>query len=465
MEDKGNKSLSRRDFLRIAGLSASSIAAGKLSSNSSPMTSVEVAKSHTAGNLRPWWVQTVDEPTTEINWDGMQRYDARMTARGQGFANYIGQAEADRLTEIANQVKKQRLDNNVPGYTLKDQAINAAQSAYTFGSRSFLGPQNVETPMERGVPSWTGTAEEAAQILRAAMRHFGAATVGFVELNKNTRKLIYSYDPDGKEIVFENVDEAYETDGKRVIPDKAKWVIVYTVQMSSESLKRAPTVIAEQTTRLAYGRALDIQIKTQEFIRGLGYQCLGEASSNSLGISPAFAVMVGLGELARHNRLITPEFGPMVRVFKMITDLRVQPDKPIDAGIMKFCKHCKKCAEACPASALSFDDEPSWDIQGDWNNSGHKAYFEDSIKCKTFQRENAATNCGICFAVCPFAKKNKVWIHDWVKTGIATFPFLDGVIRSMDDAFSYGAQKDPEKWWQLDLPEYGIDTEQTTNDE
>ncbi|MBL7164766.1 MAG: reductive dehalogenase [Anaerolineales bacterium] len=467
MVDKGKKQISRRDFLRIAGLSASTIAAGNLASTSNValMPKVMAMSKPAAGKSRPWWVRIVDEPTLEINWENMQRFDARQTVRGQGLAKYIGQAESDRIYQISAEIEKQRIENDVPGYTLKDQALSAAQSTYAQGTRYFLGPQGTQTPEERGVPKWIGTAEDAARILRVAMRHFGAATVGFVELNQRTRKLIYSHDPDGKEIVFENVEEAYETGDKRVIPDKAKWVIVFTVQMSSEAVKRAPTVIAEQTSSLSYSRALDIQNKTQEFLRGLGYQCLGEASSNALGISPALAVMAGLGELSRHNRLITPEFGPMVRVFKMVTDLRVQPDKPIDAGIMEFCRQCKKCAEACPASALSFDDDPTWDVQGGWNNPGHKAYFEDSTKCKTFMREQAGTNCGICFAVCPFAKKNKAWIHDWVKAGIASFPMLDGTIRSMDDAFSYGAQKDPETWWRLDMPEYGIDTEQTITDE
>ena len=115
-------------------------------------------------------------------------------------------------------------------------------------------------------------------------------------------------------------------------------------------------VIAAQTASLAYNRGAHIQCRTQEFLRGLGYQGLGESSINALGIAPALAVMSGLGELSRLNRVITPEYGPMVRVFKMITDLPLAVDTPIDAGIMEFCKICKKCAEACPPAALSFDD-------------------------------------------------------------------------------------------------------------
>jgi ferredoxin len=125
---------------------------------------------------------------------------------------------------------------------------------------------------------------------------------------------------------------------------------------------------------------------------------------------------------------------------------------------MEFCKHCKKCAEACPSGALSFDSEPTWEIKGPWNNPGHKAFFEDSLKCRKGQKEFTGTNCGICFAVCPFAKKDKAWVHEWVKLGTAKAPFLDTFFRSMDDAFGYGAQKSNEDWWDLDLPELGIDT-------
>ena len=323
-----------------------------------------------------------------------------------------------------------------------------------------LGPQKAKTPEERGVPKWTGTPEEAAKIIRAAMRHFGAATVGFIELDDNTRKLIYGVDPDGKDLIFTDDLEASETEDARYIPNSCKYAVAYTVQMSTETMRRCPTPLASQTTTLAYKRGETIQASLQEFLRGLGYQGLGESSTNALGIAPAFGVMAGLGEFSRLNRLITPEFGPMVRVFKLLTDLPVAVDKPIDAGIMEFCKRCKKCAEACPSESLSFEDEPTWEVQGGWNNPGHKAYFENAVTCRAYWREEAGTNCGICFAVCPFAKKDNAWVHEVVKAGSATLPFLDSFFRSMDDAFGYGTQASSEEWWSLDLPEYGIDSNQ-----
>lgn len=458
MADKSNLKLGRRDFLRVAGLGAGAAAVATIAKPTTVKAGSQGAKfTDPAGRVkRPWWVRTVDQPTTEIDWNVMQRYNERTgTVRGPGMAGYVGQEEVNRLEEVAAKNELQRMLDNVDGYTLKDQALSDAHVSLGW---SYLGPQKAATPEERGVPKWTGTPEEAAKIIRAAMRHFGAATVGFIELDENTRKLIYAVDPDGKDMIFTDDAVASETDDARYIPNSCKYVISYTVQMSQETMRRCPTPLASQTTSLAYKRGQDIQASTQEFIRGLGYQCLGESSTNALAISPALAVLAGLGEMSRLNRLITPEFGPMVRVFHLLIDLPVAVDKPIDAGIMEFCKRCKKCAEACPSESLSFDTEPTWETRGGWNNPGHKAYFENAVTCRAYWREVAGTNCGICFAVCPFAKKDKAWVHEWVKASGSMVPALDSFFRTMDDAFGYGTQASSEEWWGLDLPEFGIDT-------
>ncbi|MCM1564505.1 MAG: reductive dehalogenase [Dehalobacter sp.] len=386
----------------------------------------------------------------------MQRFNAcNSISAGRGdLAKYIGAAEEAVLIENESRQKIENIENHVPGFSLRDYVLNDVFKSDTSINGDLLGP-SIPSPIDRGVPIWEGSPEEAARIIRIAMRMFGAAQVGFVELNENTKKLIFSTDPDGKVIDFEDTELAYETADKRVIPNKARWVIAYTVRLSVENMKHAPSLICNLATRSGYSRARYIQNHTQAFIKGLGYQCIGQVVQNGLGISPAFSVLAGHGEMSRLNRMITPEYGPMVQTFLLITDLPVATDQPINAGILEFCRTCKKCSESCPSAALNTEDEPSWEVQGDWNNQGHRAFFENGVRCNAYWKE-VGSSCSICFSVCPFSKKNSAWVHSLVKASISTTPLLNSFFRSMDDALSYGAQKGLEEWWLLDFPEYGL---------
>ena len=455
-------SLTRREFMKDLGVFG---AAATLA----PMVEFGEQDSDKAGGLkRPAFVKEVDQPTTEIDWSMMQRFNETHTCRA-GFVDYVGQDRLDALTKLRAENLDRWLKEGKPGYTLKDTALSAG-SGVGFSAQSFIGSQKAATPEDLGVPKWTGTPEEASQMVTAALRHYGAATVGFVELDTNTtEKLIYSHDPDGKEMKILDVDEPAEDDESRTIPKKARWVIVYTVQMSEETFARAPTPLYSQTTTLTYRRARNIQDRAQNFLRGLGYMGMGEASTNALGIAPAFGVMAGLGELSRYNRLLTVEYGPMVRVFKLVTDLPLAPTKPINANMLEFCKNCTKCADHCPSKALSFEKEPYWEVKGGWNNPGHKAWFEDSVKCRNYWYQ-VGTNCGICFAVCPFSSKN-VATYNRLRNYLAgTTSMFDSTLKSIDDLLytpyvEFGKpQKDPEEWWTLNLPDYGIDTGQTVRE-
>ena len=172
---------------------------------------------------------------------------------------------------------------------------------------------------------------------------------------------------------------------------------------------------------------------------------------NDTAQSIPFAVDAGLGELSRLNKLVTPEFGAAVRLCKVFTDMPMEYDKPIDFGLVEFCKGCRKCAEACPSRALSFDDEPSFKTRGPWNNPGHKAWFEDSYKCYQYWQKSGSA-CGVCLASCPYTKDDQAWIHEGVKATVSVAPPTDGVFRIMDNAFGYGKQHAPEQWWTKDSP-------------
>ena len=172
-----------------------------------------------------------------------------------------------------------------------------------------------------------------------------------------------------------------------------------TVKMDGSAIKTSPTFTASTATGLGYSQMAFIIACMAEFIRNLGYKAI--PMGNDIALSIPLAIDAGIGQLGRHGLLITPEYGPCVRICKVFTDLPLKADKPIEFGVTDFCKKCKKCAEACEANAIQTADEPSFKIECPSNNQGILRWAVNHDKCYKFWIENG-TECSNCIAACPF---------------------------------------------------------------
>jgi len=438
------KQTGRRALLKAAGLmaaggvSAAAAAIGGLSSGSP--------------RKRVWWVKAVGRPTLGEKTAGFKRFSGDNIF--EIYRQLITEREGAGSFEAEQAAKAKRLaawmSKSLPGFRLPDHQLS--EGAWTLMKTTRPGEGllswtriSVRTPAELGVGPHTAPPKEMALTVKAAAHLYGSGLVGIAPMNEayvNLRQ-------EKKDIVFEDTDLPSVTDTKFVIPRTMKWVVAIAIPMDLDLLMRAPTSLGDAATGLGYSHSAFAVASLAEFIRGLGYQAI--PSVNDTALSVPFAVEAGIGELSRLNKLVTPEFGPAVRLCKVFTDLPMACDKPVDFGLVEFCKKCKKCAEACPAGALSFDDEPSFKTRGPWNNPGHKAWFEDSYRC--FQHWQQVDNgCGVCLASCPYTKAAQAWIHGAVKATASVAPAADGFFRIMDDAFGYGRQHDPEQWWTTDPP-------------
>ena len=431
----------------------------------------ELKSSPAAERKLPWWIREVDKPTVDIDWSQMNRYDSSNIMFVNGFAQGVGPENAMKAGKHAMETATKTILEKEPGFSIKEKALVAGGFVTSLMTmqNSFLGPGIIVPydmsgiPDELDYPRYEGTPGENTRMIRTAAKAFGAASVGVVELDENTRKLFYVNDAwpwDGRKWEFEDVEKAFENKKKKVIPYKARWVIVYTVRMSPSYLATAPSALATVASALGYSMGASVQLRLQQFLTRLGYQCLADGNMGTSGNSPGFGVLAGLGEMSRLNRMISPRWGPLVRVFKVITDLPLAPTKPIDAGIFRFCRDCKKCAEVCPSNALSMETEPSWEIQGPWNNPGVKTYYEKAPNCFSHWLQLGGHDCGICLASCPFSKQDTsfIHIHDFVRQVVSTTPAFNKMFRKLDTDPGYG--KDPETWWNLNLPPYGYDSKQ-----
>ena len=251
----------------------------------------------------------------------------------------------------------------------------------------FLGLQNAaEAQSETCVPDDAGLDDPAANatLVQDAARKFGADLVGICRLN---RTWLYSHDRQG---------------GSVELPESHEWAIVMAIAMDPDGIAGSPGPSAAAATRIGYMRMSIVASCTAQFVGALGFGAV--AAGNDTALSVPLAVDAGLGEMGRNGLLITPEFGPCVRICKVLTDLPLEPDSPITLGVSDVCRACAQCVEACPADAIDDAPEPSYATVCPANNPGVLRWPVDADKCRAFWDVNGGS-CAMCIPACPFFKR------------------------------------------------------------
>ena len=96
------------------------------------------------------------------------------------------------------------------------------------------------------------------------------------------------------------------------------------------------------------------------------------------------------------------------------TSIPLAIDKPIDAGIAKFCDNCRACRKYCPADAIP--DHRSPDAGKD--HLGYDRYMVDTGRCFPYFAKHSY--CSICLPVCAY--NHKEWARDFEGFKTRLFP-------------------------------------------
>ncbi|MEM2124822.1 MAG: 4Fe-4S double cluster binding domain-containing protein [Candidatus Methanosuratincola sp.] len=120
----------------------------------------------------------------------------------------------------------------------------------------------------------------------------------------------------------------------------------------------------------------------------------------------AFALAAGMGWIGRNNLLVTPDFGPRVRLGTVLTDLDLDAGHPME----NRCGDCRLCILSCPSKALShseFKTRPATreEIFDPKKCSARLNTMKDLLSKKPGIGDFAVTVCGMCIKVCPIGKK------------------------------------------------------------
>jgi reductive dehalogenase len=290
----------------------------------------------------------------------------------------------------------------------------------------FQAPISYDTPVAP-VQIEIDNPDAMAQEIKRVSKFFGADLCGITDLDE---RWLYASRVDTRDMS--------ETD--LGLPADLPHVIVLGHEMDGELVATYPSALAGAATGREYSHEASVVMQVAAYIRNLGYEAV--ASMNDTGLVIPFAIKAGLGEYARNQLVITPEFGPRLRFSKIFTNLPLTHDSPRPRGVRDFCDICSKCADACPPKALPFGSPET----GGANSSaikGVRKWTSDAEKCFGFWAKTR-TDCAICMRVCPFNRDFTKTRHRlWLKLALSPLrKFALWLDRNR------GKRAKPADWWQ-----------------
>ncbi|MFW9944974.1 MAG: reductive dehalogenase, partial [Candidatus Sifarchaeia archaeon] len=199
-------------------------------------------------------------------------------------------------------------------------------------------------------------------------------------------------------------------------------------------------------TAVGYSKMAFVEIELTAFIRRLGFRAI--PCGNDIALSVPLAIDAGLGQYGRHGLLITKEYGPRVRIAKVLTDMPLLPDRPDNGfcdAVIRFCETCEKCADHCPSKSILSGVTQAWEGETRSNNPGVKKWYVNPETCYGFWMENGS-DCSNCIRSCPYNKRNG-FLHRSVLWVVRHLPWMNRLVLLLDDILGYGEQKAPGRLW------------------
>lgn len=181
----------------------------------------------------------------------------------------------------------------------------------------------------------------------------------------------------------------------------AKTVITFSYPMNRTAILNLPRTRSQYMMEFNTVNQLISQAahKIARMLEEKGYPSLAVSPEAAIGDYPRLkadfshkhsAVLCGLGQFGLNNLLLTPKYGPGVRLGSVITKAEITLDSPSIEG--SLCDNCGKCTKACPAGALERyreDYSPSTGRPMDKEKCAHYMFVAQSGK-----------RCGLCIKAC-----------------------------------------------------------------
>ncbi|MEM7279631.1 MAG: reductive dehalogenase [Pseudomonadota bacterium] len=225
------------------------------------------------------------------------------------------------------------------------------------------------------------------------------------------------------------------------LPDSLTSCIVVAKEMDYETLRTSPAATASAAPAAGYAHDAVLLLALAQYIRSLGYVAV--ACQNDTTLAIPYAVQAGLGEYGRNGLCITPQFGPRIRLGRVLTDMPLAHDKPRSFGVAKTCEICRRCANNCPPQAISHGAPSNYRYNRS-NIKGVKKWTTDGEKCFRFW-VGQGTDCANCVRTCPYNKDYSKRLYRLLMRLMAS-P-LRRLALWLDDRLRLHDQLPTHQWW------------------
>jgi ferredoxin len=180
--------------------------------------------------------------------------------------------------------------------------------------------------------------------------------------------------------------------------------IVLVMEMSKSRMAKAPNPDTAVMVHETYNQLGQVANKIADWLRERGYAAHAGHPLGGMALYPPMAQAAGLGWRGINGLVITPQFGPRVRLAAVFTEIENFPvyDGNEHTWVLDFCESCRRCIRDCPPDA--FYEIPIHHENG-------LVTVLDNSKC--FPYFVAYHGCSICIKVCPFNQQS----YDKIKAG------------------------------------------------
>jgi Fe-S-cluster-containing hydrogenase component 2 len=177
-------------------------------------------------------------------------------------------------------------------------------------------------------------------------------------------------------------------------------VIVLMYEMNKDLIQKAPSF---DTFKMIMGTYKELNQHTNFLANFLRRKNFAAQAGPALGGVSNYVVMAknaNFGWVGKHGLLITPEFGPRIRLSVIFTNIQNLPISQVDkdnshSWIESFCKKCSECVNACPGGAILTKPIITKKTQYTHiNNKNCYPYFYNQY------------GCTLCIKSCPFSYRD-----------------------------------------------------------